>query len=46
MTELKLPPTLVDGLLRLCQGDFSFRLPRTNRRDEEDTIAFFVNSPP
>jgi len=44
MTELKLPPTLVDGLLRLCQGDFSFRLPRTHRRDQEDTIAFFVNS--
>ena len=44
MTELKLPPTLVDGLLRLCQGDFSFRLPRTNRRDQEDTIAFFVNT--
>lgn len=44
MTETKLPPTLVDGLLRLCQGDFSFRLPRTHRRDQEDTIAFFVNT--
>jgi len=44
MTELKLPPVLVDGLLRLCQGDFSFRLQRTHRRDEEDTIAFFVNT--
>ena len=44
MTEHKLPPVLVDGLLRLCQGDFSFRLKRTHRRDEEDTIAFFVNT--
>jgi diguanylate cyclase (GGDEF)-like protein len=44
MTEHKLPPILVEGLLRLCQGDFSFRLPRTNRRDQEDTIAFFVNT--
>jgi diguanylate cyclase (GGDEF)-like protein len=44
MTETKLPPILVEGLLRLCQGDFSFRLPRTHRRDQEDTIAFFVNT--
>ena len=44
MTNDKLPPTLIEGLLRLCQGDFSFRLPRTHRRDPEDTAAFFVNS--
>ena len=39
-----LPPELVDGLLRLCQGDFSFRLPRSGTRDSADTAAFFVNS--
>ena len=44
MTNDKLPPTLIEGLLRLCQGDFAFRLPRTHRRDPEDTAAFFVNS--
>ena len=44
MTNDKLPPTLIEGLLRLCQGDFSFRLPRTHRRDHEDTAAFFVNA--
>lgn len=40
----KLPPALVEGLLRFCQGDFSYRLPRTRTRDQEDTIAFFVNT--
>jgi diguanylate cyclase (GGDEF)-like protein len=44
MSDSKLPPTLVDGLLRLCQGDFAYRLPRTRTRDQEDTIAFFVNA--
>jgi len=44
MSDDKLPPMLVDGLLKLCEGDFEHRLPRTGKRDEEDTIAFFVNS--
>ena len=39
-----LPPELVTGLLRLCEGDFAFRLPRTRTRDTADTAAFFVNS--
>jgi diguanylate cyclase (GGDEF)-like protein len=44
MSDPRLPPTLVEGLLKLCQGDFAHRLPRTGARDHEDTIAFFVNS--
>ncbi|HEY7957977.1 MAG TPA: GGDEF domain-containing protein [Polyangia bacterium] len=40
----RLPPSLVDGLLRLCQGEFSHRLPRSYSRDQDDTIAFFVNT--
>ena len=39
-----LPPGLIEGFLRLCQGDFSFRLPRSNERDEHDTAAFFFNA--
>ena len=44
MSDDKLPPKLVEGLLKLCEGDFAHRLPRTGKRDQEDTIAFFVNS--
>ncbi|MHB1862422.1 MAG: GGDEF domain-containing protein [Gemmatimonadaceae bacterium] len=40
----ELPPELVTGLLRLCEGDFSIRLPRTGTRDDTDTAAFFVNA--
>lgn len=40
----QLPPELVEGLLRLCEGDFSFRMPRSRTRDATDTAAFFVNS--
>jgi diguanylate cyclase (GGDEF)-like protein len=43
-SDPKLPPMLVEGLLKLCQGDFAHRLPRTGARDQADTIAFFVNS--
>lgn len=39
-----LPDTLVEAFLRLCQGDFSYRLPRTMTRDVADTSAFFFNS--
>ncbi len=39
-----LPALLVEALLRLCQGDFSYRLPRTLTRDEDDTVAFFFNA--
>lgn len=40
----ELPPTLVEGLLRLCEGDFAFRMPRSRTRDTTDTAAFFVNT--
>ena len=30
--------------MRLSQGDFSHRMPRSLRRDTEDTAAFFVNA--
>jgi diguanylate cyclase (GGDEF)-like protein len=44
MSETHIPQSLVDGLLALCQGDFSFRMKRTMKRDAEDTVAFFVNA--
>lgn len=44
MSAEELPPPLVEALLRLCQGDFSYRLPRTMKRDMDDTVAFFVNT--
>lgn len=40
----ELPPELVEAFLKLCQGDFDFRLPRTRARDAEDTGAFFFNT--
>ena len=40
----QLPAALVEGLLRLCQGDFSYRVPRSLNRDTDDTAAFFVNA--
>jgi diguanylate cyclase (GGDEF)-like protein/PAS domain S-box-containing protein len=39
-----LPAALVDGFFRLCQGEFGYRLPRTLRRDSDDTVAFFFNT--
>ena len=39
-----LPAALVEALLRLCQGDFAYRLPRTLTRDDDDTVAFFFNA--
>ncbi len=39
-----LPTALVDGFFRLCQGEFSYRLPRTLTRDADDTVAFFFNT--
>ena len=39
-----LPAILVEALLRVCQGDFAYRLPRTLTRDEDDTVAFFFNA--
>jgi diguanylate cyclase (GGDEF)-like protein/PAS domain S-box-containing protein len=38
------PAELVEALLRLCQGDFGHRLPRTLARDDSDTVAFFFNA--
>jgi diguanylate cyclase (GGDEF)-like protein len=40
----QLPAALVEGLLRLCQGDFEYRVPRSLNRDTDDTAAFFVNA--
>ena len=39
-----IPESLVEAFLRLCQGEFSFRLPRNNSRDAQDTAAFFFNA--
>jgi diguanylate cyclase (GGDEF)-like protein/PAS domain S-box-containing protein len=39
-----IPPALIEAFSRLCEGDFAFRMPRTNRKDAEDTAAFFFNS--
>ena len=39
-----LPAQLVEGLLLLCQGDFSYRLTRSRLRDHDDTVAFFFNA--
>ena len=45
MTPLdSIPPILIEGFLRLCEGDFSHRLPRSLLRDEDDTAAFFFNA--
>jgi diguanylate cyclase (GGDEF)-like protein len=44
MSASELPPALVEGLLRLCQGDFSYRVPRSLNRNSQDTAAFFVNA--
>jgi diguanylate cyclase (GGDEF)-like protein/PAS domain S-box-containing protein len=39
-----IPPVLVEGFLKLCEGDFSHRLPRSLLRDKDDTAAFFFNA--
>jgi len=39
-----LPSQLVEALLLLGQGNFSYRLPRTLSRDNDDTVAFCFNS--
>jgi PAS domain S-box-containing protein len=44
MNRTAIPGALVDGFLRLCEGDFSHRLPRTFQRDDEDAVAFFFNA--
>ncbi len=44
LTSGALPAALVDGFFRLCQGEFSYRLPRTLTRDADDTAAFFFNT--
>lgn len=38
------PSTLVDAFMQLCQGNFSYRMPRTMERDDADTQAFFFNA--
>jgi diguanylate cyclase (GGDEF)-like protein len=39
-----LPARLVEALLLLCQGNFTYRLRRTLSRDYDDTVAFFFNA--
>jgi diguanylate cyclase (GGDEF)-like protein/PAS domain S-box-containing protein len=39
-----IPPVLIEGFLRLCEGDFAHRLPRSLLRDKDDTAAFFFNA--
>jgi diguanylate cyclase (GGDEF)-like protein/PAS domain S-box-containing protein len=39
-----IPPVLVEGFMKLCEGDFSHRLPRSLSRDKDDTAAFFFNA--
>jgi diguanylate cyclase (GGDEF)-like protein/PAS domain S-box-containing protein len=39
-----IPPALVEGFIKLCEGDFSHRLARTLMRDDDDAVAFFFNS--
>ena len=43
MSARQLPLQLIEGFQRLVAGDYSYRLPRTFARDEEDTIAFSFN---
>ena len=42
--EFKLVALLGEGIERLCQGEFSYRMPRNMSRDTWDTAAFLVNS--
>ena len=44
LTSGALPAALVEGFFRLCQGEFTYRLPRTLSRDADDTAAFFFNT--
>jgi signal transduction histidine kinase len=44
LAELNLPPLLIEGFQKLVSGDFSYRIPRSMERDEEDTIAFYYNA--
>jgi len=39
-----LPSQLMEALQLLCQGNFSYRLPRTLSRDNDDTVAFYFNA--
>ena len=41
LDDLNLPPALVEGFQKLVSGDFSYRLPRSFKRDQQDTVAFF-----
>jgi diguanylate cyclase (GGDEF)-like protein/PAS domain S-box-containing protein len=45
VTELEsIPPIIIEGFLKLCEGDFSHRLPRSLLRDKNDTAAFVFNA--
>jgi len=44
LAELNLPVLLIEGFQKLVSGDFSYRMPRSMERDEEDAIAFYYNT--
>src|SRR5689334_3635709 len=44
VNDVNLPPVLVEAFQQLVSGDFSYRLPRSFKRDEQDTVAFFFNT--
>lgn len=44
INEFELAALLGEGVERLCQGEFSYRMPRNMSRDTRDTAAFLVNS--
>lgn len=44
VNDVNLPPVLVEAFQQLVSGDFSYRLPRSFKRDAQDTIAFFFNT--
>jgi signal transduction histidine kinase/CheY-like chemotaxis protein len=44
LSAQQLSQQLIEGFQRLVAGDYSYRLPRTLARDEEDTVAFSFNA--
>jgi diguanylate cyclase (GGDEF)-like protein/PAS domain S-box-containing protein len=44
VSRVEIPPALVEGFLKLCEGDFSHRLKRNLQRDGDDAVAFFFNT--
>jgi len=44
LSAQQLSQQLIEGFQRLVAGDYSYRLPRSLARDEEDTVAFSFNA--